>query len=651
MKSLPTDAPEVYEKFMKGYHVVRRTDRYWGGLSTDLIIEQVLMRSVKTTGGLTRGRGFTEAQRLVWLLSMPACAEVNHAMQKFTETSYETSEQHKDTRKSRLERDDADTVIVLSVLKDNNPFASDPSLRNIINGVVADKTVNADDAKSVGQKILDKMTGVQVSEFSFTLKDEVITLEHKHFIKIGDETLRIPPEFMFQKFLVNGNNFSDEGLRDLLQYELLVYPPALCESRWILRSPDKPNLAEAIEKVAPKNAVKLSEDAAHVLDGGSLVQRIPWPKKISYNKLTDIYIDDVKRIHEDAKTVFDGYSNEPSTKDNTHKKRTAGKIGPTINFKPEMIVPLQKKDFLNNTSNKQRFVDLLSDRLQERGLETKHAANDADQLIVSETLESAKTKDTVLIGEDTDLLVLLIQNTGPESKDVYFRSEKKNVKSNKAPWDIKHTQNMLGPELCRIICVIHAILGCDTTSAIFNVGKGTALIKAKDDVALRNLLAKFLVSSATQDDIINAGESALVKLLGGKPGQSLNDLRYKKFCERVTNGKSFVEPKSLPPTSAAAAQHSLRVYYQVQEWVNPSNTLDPTDWGWFISDNTLNPVMTTLPAAPIELLDKVRCQCKTGCKTRCSCRRNGKECHRACKTCMGSTCENAPKIDMEVDDI
>ena len=30
-------------------HVVRRSDRYWAGLSTDLVIEQVLMRSLKTT--------------------------------------------------------------------------------------------------------------------------------------------------------------------------------------------------------------------------------------------------------------------------------------------------------------------------------------------------------------------------------------------------------------------------------------------------------------------------------------------------------------------------------------------------------------------------------------------------------------------------
>ena len=36
--------PTVYDMFLNGFHVIRRSDRYWAGLSSDLIIEQVLMR-------------------------------------------------------------------------------------------------------------------------------------------------------------------------------------------------------------------------------------------------------------------------------------------------------------------------------------------------------------------------------------------------------------------------------------------------------------------------------------------------------------------------------------------------------------------------------------------------------------------------------
>lgn len=97
MLKLADSYPEVFAFFRSGYHVVRRSDRYWAGLSSDLVIEQTLMRTMKTTGGLTRGRGMAESQRTQWLLSMPACSTVNAAMQKLTEADYVTSDQHKDT--------------------------------------------------------------------------------------------------------------------------------------------------------------------------------------------------------------------------------------------------------------------------------------------------------------------------------------------------------------------------------------------------------------------------------------------------------------------------------------------------------------------------------------------------------------------------
>ena len=78
---LELDHTEVYRHFKAGHHVLRRTDRFWGCLSTDLTIEQILMRSIKSSGGLTRGRGIGEAQRAQWILSMPACVDYNSDMQ------------------------------------------------------------------------------------------------------------------------------------------------------------------------------------------------------------------------------------------------------------------------------------------------------------------------------------------------------------------------------------------------------------------------------------------------------------------------------------------------------------------------------------------------------------------------------------------
>ena len=117
MLDLEQTHPDVYKQFMEGYHCVRQSDRYWAGLSTDLIIEQVLMRSLKTSGGLTRGRGFGEVQRLTWLLGMPA-----RAMLELSGVHHVTSEQHKDIAIARQVRDAKETTTVIQFFQRHNPL-------------------------------------------------------------------------------------------------------------------------------------------------------------------------------------------------------------------------------------------------------------------------------------------------------------------------------------------------------------------------------------------------------------------------------------------------------------------------------------------------------------------------------------------------
>ena len=57
MMELPATNPAIHQMFQKGYFVVRPSDQYWTGISPDLCIEQSLMCSLKSSGGLTRGHG------------------------------------------------------------------------------------------------------------------------------------------------------------------------------------------------------------------------------------------------------------------------------------------------------------------------------------------------------------------------------------------------------------------------------------------------------------------------------------------------------------------------------------------------------------------------------------------------------------------
>ena len=120
---------------------------------------QVLMRSVKSSGGLTHCRGMAESQRAHWLLSMPACASISSAMQEVTSRCYASSGQYKEMTKTRQARDDEDSHTLLGYLQERNPFDCDLSMQNISTGVTADCTVNVDRAKEVGETILKFMVG------------------------------------------------------------------------------------------------------------------------------------------------------------------------------------------------------------------------------------------------------------------------------------------------------------------------------------------------------------------------------------------------------------------------------------------------------------------------------------------------------------
>lgn len=102
--------------------MVRQTNRYWEDLSTVLAIEQVLMRSIKTCGCLTRSRGMTEIQITVLLLSTPACAEINRGLQEFKRISYSSRDQHVESKETSLSSDHKDIMLLLQFLKARGLF-------------------------------------------------------------------------------------------------------------------------------------------------------------------------------------------------------------------------------------------------------------------------------------------------------------------------------------------------------------------------------------------------------------------------------------------------------------------------------------------------------------------------------------------------
>ena len=209
--------------------------------------------------------------------------------------------------------------------------------------------------------------------------------------------------------------------------------------------------------------------------------------------------------------VFDGYSQESTTKTVTHQKRARGHDSVRVKIAPDLPMKMDKKSFLSNKSNKQDFINMLSDEMRKRDIATIHAEDDADLLIVQTAVNMAMYKTTFVIAEDTDILVLLCHHHKPGTS-LYMKSEKSAIK--RPLWDINKTSATLGNRLCTYLPFLHALCGCDTTSGLHGIGKGCVLSSKKCN-ELMQIGECFKASSSSHDDIREAGSKALVCLYGG----------------------------------------------------------------------------------------------------------------------------------------
>ena len=312
---------------------------------------------------------------------------------------------------------------------------------------------------------------------------------------------------------------------------------------------------------------------------------------------------------------------------------------------------MKKDDFLLNLDNKQGFLQLLTSEMNVAGIDAIQSNGDADVLIAGTAIEIARLKSTVVIGEDTDLLILLIHysNKIEVHNDLYFKSDQK-AKLQAKIWEIKFITQKLGKLACNAILPIHALLGCDTTSRLFSLGKGAALLRFQNDQQFQNDIMLFVNPAALKMEIEAAGERLLVKLYGGKDGDTLDQLRVIKFHQKIASSNKVVTPENLCPTSAAAAFHSFRVYYQVQCW-NGRSDLDPLQWGWKDKKGKLLPVYSSKDVAPPNLLKLIRCGCKGDCSKRtCTCLRHNLKCSTMCAECKGISCLNAYGVDYSESD-
>ncbi|KAH3865582.1 hypothetical protein DPMN_028623 [Dreissena polymorpha] len=84
----------------------------------------------------------------------------------------------------------------------------------------------------------------------------------------------------------------------------------------------------------------------------------------TFQGIRQIYADFVSNRYGTPTVVFDGDSDEPSTKDATHQRRSKGVMGTHVLFTKETPFRSRKAHFMANKANKQAFIKLLAEMLQ-----------------------------------------------------------------------------------------------------------------------------------------------------------------------------------------------------------------------------------------------------------------------------------------------
>ncbi|KAK4885458.1 hypothetical protein RN001_001729 [Aquatica leii] len=616
----------VYQRFTEGFFTVRRSDKLSCGTSTDMIIEQSMMKIMKTDGGISRGRSTKESVISKWVYGMHAMNTVCDGLEDLANVRMNTTDQHVDASDSRVKKDAKDIKILLDWFSSHDPFPKINKILSIASGVVGDDKINCHKAREVGIASMSKMTGQTFNNIKLKRSEKVLPLlAATSTVKIHEEEVPIDPVLLFQRMSVT-KTFQHE-IEKFFAYELAPYPLSLFDAAG-MRKTMKSAIYDCFQSI---NGEVDCTNAVYIIDGGYLLHHVVWDREETFNVIFEKYVRYLHRHYGHTVTVvFDGYSDTTkSIKAAEQRRRTTKTTSSSyIIFDEFMKVPANQQQFFANIKNKSRFISMLSDKLTIENIAVKQAQNDADVLIIETAIEKfSATNTTIVVGEDVDLLVLLTAKT-PSDKIIYF------LKPGKAQQrsEIYSSKSLSAYPKCQnYILFLHATTGCDTTSAMFRRGKNSVL-KLFEKKDLVDCAKVFTEIDSSPQTIITKGIQFLLAVYGApKKIDCIDKYRYLTFVKNTKNKK----------------QVQLSLYYQVQTW--QGNQLNPEDWGWKLINNTLEPIQTLLLAAPEKLLNTIFCNCKKGCSTKCGCKKVGLQCSSACTNCQGLSCSNVQLITTEED--
>lgn len=670
LEELSDRAEKVNEEFLKGNFVIRKTKKPFSAIAVDQAHEQ--------QNAVIKGEGgaiglFHDANALMrWALAGP---EITRLIDEFCISDVKCKqnlhhEQYESYQKKFLKKT---KMLTESFLEVCNPFEEMGSdLISLHTQVVAssDRVVSLQNLEEDGKILYRTFIKERLSKNRSISVFSPIKLNKKKLLA-DMEARAIPRHIKLVKTLKNdvqlfsklfiAAQHREMDLNSFFQHENQAYPPSLSVDGGI-RACGKSELTRILETVSDKGADFTGQCDAIIFDGATVINMLP-PRtsktfgeyfRNEFQQFTAKVISNmtVKRVD----FVWDIYS-EDSIKKPIQEQRG---IGVRRQVTEGNLVPKNWPTFLRNDKNKEELFGLLARGMVKERRSFEVVTNDGETFISSSLnttlhgtflMQEADGRiilhivDTVAHGAvevmirtvDTDVLVL--------SVSYYYYLKKLGLKrlwimfgvgNRTRHISVHNIAEALGEDKSVALRGFHAFTGCDTTSSFSSNGKKSAWNAWKK---FEDVTSSFLALSHPMEHLSPELEEQFqqfVVLLYSTEcaGMSINEARKFLFSSR----SRLLE--NVPPTSAALQKHILRAAYQGGHVWGQSHLArpilpPPSEWGWVKNDDKWTPLWTSLPPIWESCRELVRCNCKEGCKSRCSCKNIGVSCTLLCKHCKG----------------
>ena len=692
MQKLPETHPAVYEQFEAGHFSVRRQNGKFNKIASDQAIEQTINREQKCAGGIV---GFCTSEGTVqrWALTSHVAAKCQSRMEEFLGIS-DVKNVTKDMGRKRVLFDEECVTRGYNLIKEwGTPFKENSYLVHLSSGLQCSPEVQADmvNAESRGKEALHNFLAKRIESSEVDLFDPIPKMKLKTFqamkakksCKIKDKsvTLKADRDIFARLLVIRGKR--DVSLQEVLAYSLGPIPWSLATTDGGLVKTVKSKLLDSLEKDVPDPLLDtFPENCVQVFDGMVIIQQLPSLSLETFGEMSEYVL---KRITSHAARIVyfvtDQYHDQSLKGSERQRRAAAGCIRVQLTrreqkrpkqFKKFLCYGVNKIDlvkfFLNDWSDPERFKSTIGDTLIFFTLESRcYQLRVVDNKVVSKleedlcsNQEEADTKMFLCCNHATQLIphpniCVSTVDSDVAILAVYYKAQipcnlfvQIGIKGNKRILAISKIFDCIGEQLAVALPALHALTGCDSTSAFFGIGKQKAYKIVKICKRFQEALSKMGETFEFNEALFPVIQEMIGEYYGIKRCTSINKARYQKFCTK----NKIPEPQQLPPTVDELLLHCQRANYVTCIWklgLTP-NCYAPTPegHGWQKVNGILEPKWMNQKPAPDSLLEFLSCSCKkSGCQNnRCICIANVLKCTDLCNC---TTCTNQSQDEDDLD--